>query len=118
MSDTITIESRFAQELGRNIGSKRQACQWRQQDLAVEIGVHRNTLMRWEDGLSECPMLMLLRICDTLGCNHLSILPGRDFTWGAYREAQRERDIKRRIRYERDPALSEHEIMKLTGRVA
>jgi DNA-binding XRE family transcriptional regulator len=118
MSDTITIESRFSHELGRNIESKRKACQWRQQDLAVEIGVHRNTLMRWEEGLSECPMLMMLRICDTLGCNHLSVLPGKEFTWGAYREAQRERDMKRRIRYERDPPLRDKEIMQLTRRVA
>src|SRR6185437_10101545 len=76
------IEEEFCREMGRIIENTRRRSHILQQGLAAEIGVHRNTLMRWESGEVACPLWMLLRIADVLKVNHLMLLPPRRFTWG------------------------------------
>lgn len=74
-----------------------------QQTLAAEIGVHRNTLMRWEMGEGSLPLWMLLRICDVLCCQHLLLLPARTYTWGEdLPQLNAEINLKARIQFERD----------------
>jgi DNA-binding XRE family transcriptional regulator len=101
------IERAFNKEVGRRIEADRIKARFSQQQMAVEIGVHRNAIMRWEKGTHAVPLWQLLRIADILDCHHLRLLPAKEFTWGTeLREIMHERDPKRRIRYERDPALT------------
>jgi DNA-binding XRE family transcriptional regulator len=104
------IESAFYLELGRKLEAKRKQLKMSRQSLAVEIGVHRNTIFRWEIAEASMGIWHLLRLCDVLRCNHLLMLPGLEFTWGGeLRSMTTERDPKRRIRYERDPPLAKTE---------
>lgn len=107
------IESAFNRELGRKIEAKRKQRKICQQDLAREIGAHRNTLLRWESGEGAPPMWMLLRIADVLCCNHLLLLPDVGLTWGEAIMVAHERDSKKDLRHaliERDPPLRKEEI--------
>jgi len=115
-----SIEQAFYTELGRKLASKRRERGLHQQDVAHEIGVHRNTLMRWKSGEQGITLWMLLRLCDILSCQHFILLPEREFTWGAELHALRyERDPKRKsVQAERDPALSDREAAALTRHVA
>jgi transcriptional regulator with XRE-family HTH domain len=113
------IESAFYRELGRKLESKRKERGWHQQDLAAEIGVHRNTLLRWESGEGPIPIWMLLRLCDILCCQHLLLLPAREFTWGMdYTAMRQERDrMRKRVQAERDPRLTDLEEKHLRKQV-
>lgn len=83
MPAASVTERAFDSEIGRIIESKRKERGISQQMLALSVGVHRNTLCRWESGERGCPLWMLLRIADVLCCNHLVLLPRREYTWGA-----------------------------------
>ena len=114
------VEAEFYKELGILITAKRKQRGWCQQDLAKEIGVHRNTLMRWEAGYQDAPLWMLLRICDILGCQHFLLLPDRKFIWGKDLEiVTRERDgWKKVVQAERDKPISVSEERDLRRQIA
>ena len=100
------LEAAFYQELGRKLELRRKAQGMTQQALAAKLGVHRNMVYRWEAGESAVPLWMLLRAADLLGCNHLFLMPSKEYTWGLYRDYLRERDPgKKAVQNERDPAL-------------
>jgi DNA-binding XRE family transcriptional regulator len=106
------LEAAFYQELGRKLELRRHTQGMAQLTLAANLGVHRNTVMRWESGEMKCPLWMLLRAADLLGCNHLFLMPSRDYVWGLYRDYLRERDPgKKAVQKERDPALKTIERM-------
>lgn len=101
------VEQRFNAEVGRLIQLRRKDRGFSQTTLAAEIGVHRNTLMRWEDGEASLPLFMILRIAYTLRVTHLALLPGRDMVWGTdLIRAARERDPLDGAQWERDPQLA------------
>ena len=118
MNNDIGIEAAFYRELGRKLEAKRKQRGWHQQDLAREIGVHRNTLMRWEAGEQGIPLWMLLRVCDILCCQHLLLLPAREFIWGILPHYVSERDSKKDVQAERDTPITEKELYRLTRKVA
>lgn len=100
------IEKAFNKELGIKLQLRRKDAGFSQVTLAVEVGVHRNTLMRWEDGEAGVPVWHLMRIAYVLRCNHFEFLPGREFTWGSKNlAASRERDPVGDIQRERDPQI-------------
>jgi transcriptional regulator with XRE-family HTH domain len=109
----ISIEARFYAELGRKLEQKRKQRRLSREDLARESGIHRNTILRWESGDSAVPIWNLLRVCDILSCQHLLLLPAREYTWGAdYDPMQKERDraMLKAIKSERDPILTRIEM--------
>ena len=93
------IEQQFNIECGRKIMEQRRKMGVHQQNLALEVGVHRNTLSAWEAGERGVPLWMFLRIADMLRCNLLHLLPSSSYTWGELR----------RFTAERDPALTREE---------
>jgi transcriptional regulator with XRE-family HTH domain len=98
------IESVFYAELGRKLRAMRKTRKISKCALAVEIGAHRNTIQRWENGETAIESLNLLRICDVLTCHPSALLPAGAFVWGDELKAlAAERDPKRCIRFERDP---------------
>ena len=112
---TPDLESRFYRELARLLVAKRKLRGITQQDLARRAGVHRNTLARWEDGLGHIPLYMLLRIADILSCNHLALLPGREYVWPGARVEEfnpfppKPPEPARPIQFERDAPLAKRE---------
>lgn len=109
------VEHAFYAELGRQIAAKRRQRGVSQQNLAEEIGVHRNTLNRWELGNQDAPLWMLLRICDILECQYFMLMPDRRFIWGMDLETfKKERDgFRKSVQAERDKPVSEFEERKL-----
>ena len=100
------IEQKFNEEVGRLIQLHRKDCGFSQTVLACEIGVHRNTLMRWEDGDAGVPLWHLMRIAYVLRLGHMIFLPGRELVWGSEAiAASRERDPVASAKWERDPQL-------------
>lgn len=99
------IESEFYREMGAKIEAKRKQRGIAQQNLAAEVGVHRNTMMRWESGDCPVPAWMLLRIADILECSHVLLLPSREYAWGQdLQKLVKERDPgKKSVQSERDP---------------
>lgn len=111
------IEGAFYAEMGKKLWRKRVQRNWSRAALAEEVGCHRNTVERWEtgDGIS---VWMLLRVCDILCCQHLLMLPSREFTWGGdYQRMRRERDqMCKAVQSERDPRMSDKEEAQLRAR--
>ena len=113
-SDDSAIEREFYAETGKNLELRRKQCKIRQCALAKEVGVHRNSLMRWESGEAAIPLWMLVRIASALGCSYVSLMPSRSFTWGIYSEVWYEGLLaKKAVQSERDPQLSEKEKRRL-----
>ena len=102
------IQTAFNRKLGYKIVQKRKQRGWTQSAMALEIGVHRNTLERWEQGEHVCPPWMLLRIADVLCCSHVLLLPAREYTWGGE---------LRKLERERDPEMSVRELKRM-GEIA
>jgi transcriptional regulator with XRE-family HTH domain len=89
------IETAFYQRLGILLAAERRHRHLSQSELALILGVHRNTVMRWEKGECYVDALQLLRLADALSCNHLMLLPPKEFTWGAEgkKPVQSEREL-------------------------
>lgn len=101
-------ERKFNEEAGRLIQLRRKHTGFSQTAMALEIGVHRNTLMRWEDGDAGVPLWHLLRIAYVLRVNHLMLLPGRELVWGTeVSAASQERDPIAGVELERDPQIAQ-----------
>lgn len=113
------IEADFYREMGQLIEEKRKHRGIAMQGLAKEVGVHRNTMMRYESGEQSIPIWILLRVADVLCCNHLLLVPKHELVWGGLREAIRERDPGRgkTVQRERDPIISMEEENRLRMKV-
>jgi transcriptional regulator with XRE-family HTH domain len=92
--------AQFYVELGRKVREMRKQKHMSQLRMAREICVHRNTLNRWESGESPFPLWVLLRVCSVLECNHLMVLPHREYIEASYRPP------KMPVQHERDPRLT------------
>jgi transcriptional regulator with XRE-family HTH domain len=109
------FEKLFYVEMGRIVTAKRKQRGLSQTALARRVGIHRNTLNRWLNAETHMPVWMILRIADALSCNHLILLPGREFVWrgGQVEEFRPERpkppEMERPVQFERDPALTAKE---------
>lgn len=87
----------FYTELGRKIEAKRKQRKAKQWKLARAIGVHRNTLSRWEGG-AEMTLWEFLRLCEALSMPHTMMLPGEELPSGILlRQLIRERDPKAKV---------------------
>lgn len=116
MTDGV-IEGAFYAEMGKKLWCKRTERGWSRAALAKEVGCHRNSVERWETG-GSISVWMLLRVCDILCCQHLLMLPSREYTWGGdYERMKRERDqMRKAVQSERDPKLTMAEEMRLSGK--
>ena len=102
------VEQKFNQETGRLLVLHRKERGFSQSTLAAEIGVHRNTVARWEDGEAGVPLWHLLKTAYVLRISHLVLLPPRDMVWGLESErASNERDPVDHVEKERDPQLAQ-----------
>ena len=106
-----SIQDEFNRELGQKVRKARKHAGFSQTDLSLEIGVHRNTVGRWEEGEDSVPLWMLLRIAYTLQVSHLILLPTRELIWGRQLAGfTRERDPLKDIVEERDPQLPREQL--------
>ena len=106
------IESAFNTELGHKLRVRRKQQGISQEDLGAQMGVHRNTINRWETGGAGMTVWDFLRACDGLQIQHLGMLPAKSYTWGEdVGDLQRERDrhTLKAIQAERDPPLRRDE---------
>jgi len=69
---TITQE-KFQRKLGREICRLRLKQNKTQEQLAGEIGIHRNSLARYEAG-ADVPVIVFYRICNALGTHAKDVL--------------------------------------------
>lgn len=58
------------------IKSERAQMQLSQEDLAKRLGVHPNTLQKWEKDMSHCPLAQAVSMAHIFGCS-LEWLIGR-----------------------------------------
>jgi transcriptional regulator with XRE-family HTH domain len=61
----LTAE-RFCAELGEEIRRGRQKAGLSQEELGERIGLHRNSVARYEGG-ADIPMMVFVRLCVALG---------------------------------------------------
>lgn len=100
MSQDGMVEAGFYFMLGQLIETKRKERKMTQTEVGNMIGVHRNTIMRWESGDMRMDVWQFIRLADALAVSHLKLLPPRQFTWGAGFEE---------MKYERDKPLTQKE---------
>lgn len=101
-------EAEFSYEVGEKIRQKRIQRKMSQTTLAKIIGVHRNSIWRWEDGDVPVPLWYFLQICYALSMPHTMMLPATSVRNTAllnqverevlpsFRDLQRERDPRTR----------------------
>jgi Zn-dependent peptidase ImmA (M78 family)/transcriptional regulator with XRE-family HTH domain len=91
---TTAVES-----LPARIREARTAVKMTAADLAAQLGVHRNTVLNYENGSTEPPTSQLLRIGQLLGCGLLDLLglgapqPAPRFAFRANKPAQRRPEV-------------------------
>jgi len=66
----------FGRELGRRIVRFRQRKGWRQADLAWEVGVPPTRLAKWERGIHEPSLAVLVRLGKLLGVTLDELITG------------------------------------------
>lgn len=66
-------EKEFREALGEEIRRRRERREWSQQELADKVGIHRNTLFRYEGG-ADMPVIVCMRICGALGAPMIEVL--------------------------------------------
>lgn len=71
----------FDREVGRRVSVYRTEKRMSRSALARKIGVHRNTLSRWERGLQSVRLIELLRVADILELSFMLLLPAPEFVW-------------------------------------
>jgi transcriptional regulator with XRE-family HTH domain len=64
---------RFCVELGEQIKRRRMRAGLSQEDLALRVGLHRNSVSRYEAG-ADIPMLVFVRMCVALGTHVKDVL--------------------------------------------
>jgi transcriptional regulator with XRE-family HTH domain len=63
----------FQNQLGAEIRRLREAKAWSQEKLGAKVGIHRNTMARYETG-DDIPVMVFLRICTALGSHGKDVL--------------------------------------------
>lgn len=69
---TITQED-FQTRLGDEIRRLREKKGWSQEYLGTRVGIHRNSVMRYEAG-ADIPVMVFLRTCLALGSHGKDVL--------------------------------------------
>ena len=69
---TITAEQ-FQTQLGEEIRRLREGKNKSQEQLGAEVGIHRNTLARYEAG-ADIPIMAFIKICLALGTHGKIVL--------------------------------------------
>jgi transcriptional regulator with XRE-family HTH domain len=110
-------EAEFTFEVGEKIRQKRIQRKMSREALARIVGVHRNSIWRWEEGDAPITMWMFLQICYALSMPHTQMLPGRSVQSSAMlQQLKGEQGIGRRtVQFERDPPMSHTELLKEYG---
>lgn len=114
----------FNREMGRMIIAMRKKKKVTQSSLAVRVGLHRNTLHRYEVGDFDMPVQVLARIASALDSHLLALVPDARYTWEeparrrptkgeVLAELIEQRDPKKGAQFERDPRLTKSELRKL-----
>lgn len=81
--------------LGSNIKKQRQSMNWSQEDLSTRVNTTRQTISKWEKGISVPDATMLVDLADIFHCSvpellgqdhevhdpYLNILIQRDLRW-------------------------------------
>ena len=114
-NESIAIE--FYTELGRRLLKARKREGISRATLGSEIGAHRNTVERWELGGGSMDLWMVLRVCDVLHVNILTVLPPTDMTWGRELDpmnTERNAILRKCVEMERDPVLTLKELAAMT----
>ncbi len=81
MNQLRTDEKAFYERLGAHLEKMRKSRRLSVCKLSRMIGVHRNTLERWESNLQTVPLWGLLRIADCFGCTLLALIPQDAEVW-------------------------------------
>lgn len=128
MKDFDNPQLCFQAEVGWRIREKRELRGMNQTELGERMGVHRNTIMRWEQG-TTLTLWEFLRICDELSIQFQTVLPARELYLGKILRtviSEREgcgikaelsaddRKLLEAIKAERDAPLTREEISSLT----
>jgi DNA-binding XRE family transcriptional regulator len=100
-------ERGFWAEVGQRVQAKREQRGLSQTELGDHIGVHRNTVCRFESG-DPISLWLFLRICDALSISYMQMLPSHAAHLGhLIRQVERERDpALGAMKVERDPPLT------------
>lgn len=110
------IAGEFYADLGRRLWKVRKREHMSCTELGSELGVHRNTIQRWEAGIGSVDLWTLLRICDVLHVNVMAMLPPTDLVWGRELDrvdSERNELMKKQVEMERDPIVSRDEEIAL-----
>lgn len=85
----------FRRQLGEQLRTRRLELGLSQEDVGLESDVAQGSISNYEAGRSDVPVVVLLRICRTLGLNLFEIVPSvgePDVGFGeTYREVTRVR---------------------------
>jgi transcriptional regulator with XRE-family HTH domain len=66
-------QEEFQTQIGAEIRRLREAKAWTQQKLGAKVGIHRNTVARYETG-DDIPVVVFLRMCTALGSHGKDVL--------------------------------------------
>lgn len=67
-------EDNFNRALALQLRLLREGAQLSQADLAERLGLHRNTIFKWEQGEGQIPTIVFLRLCALLDANAGKVL--------------------------------------------
>ena len=100
-------EADFSYEIGERIRQKRIQRKMSRETLAKIVGVHRNSIWRWEEGDCPIPLWMFLQVCYALSMPHTMMLPATSVRNTALlNQVERENLPRlRELKYERDRPL-------------
>ena len=102
--------STFAYELGLNLRQSRRKRRVQSGHLAAKLGIHRNTLSRWEHAEAEISLWDFLQYCAALDVSPTHLLPGWTMRAGMLAgQVERENQAKKSVKAQRDPLLTAHE---------
>ena len=110
------IEAEFCFEVGERIRKKRLQRKMSRETLAKIVGVHRNSIWRWEEGDAPMPLWYFLQVCYALQIPYFSMLPGEDLRNSELRRwIERENlPAKKSVQSERDPQMSQRALLRHT----
>jgi transcriptional regulator with XRE-family HTH domain len=70
---TVLTAEKFCADLGEEIRRGRMAAGLSQEDLGARVGLHRNSVARYEAG-ADIPVMMFVRLCVALGIHTKDVL--------------------------------------------
>ena len=98
-----TAQTTYYRNLGARISLQRKKMRMTALALAERIGVHRNTLSRYEAGQERLPVLTLARIARALDSPVYTFLPDMGARQVAAARIEREIKYSKPVEAERDP---------------